>query len=75
MKINSTNITNVLKKMQQSNFDNPASNQRPYIIVCPTVRGPINRERYKGFGRPRNSDYDRITNPIIEDIKQFNSQQ
>lgn len=58
--LNSKNI-DVLIKSIRNQIDKDVSLQPPMGLLFPrTIRGDLDRKRYRGVGRPRKDDYKRI---------------
>jgi hypothetical protein len=55
------NIENVISSMKKSLV--PTDRLRAGLLLPHSVKGGVNRSKYKGRGRPRNEDYDRIPFP------------
>ena len=73
--IDLTNSKKILEEAIKGLNEPGVADNRKYILVSPTVGGPLNYEKYKGKGRPRKTDYDRIKNPIIDVVEKINKEQ
>lgn len=68
MRINSRNVTGIMERLRSS-LSQPVENYRTFLVVPQTVRGPIDRTKYRGKGRPREDDYVRI--PFLDHVNAY----
>lgn len=55
------NLMTAITALKKQLVENPTYHPFEGLVIPVTVRGNLNYTKYRGKGRPRNEDYDRIS--------------